>query len=43
LLREFNRYIKKAEVPKITLHDLRHLHATLLLIFGENTKVVAER
>jgi integrase len=43
LLREFDRYIKKAEVPKITLHDLRHLHATLLLIYGENPKVVAER
>ncbi|MDP4086286.1 MAG: site-specific integrase [Bacillota bacterium] len=43
LLREFDRYIKKAEVPKITLHDLRHLHATLLMIYGENPKVVAER
>jgi integrase len=43
LLREFNRYIKKAGVPKITLHDLRHLHATLLMINGENPKVVSER
>jgi integrase len=43
LLREFDRHIKKAQVPKITLHDLRHLHATLLMINGENPKVVAER
>ncbi|CAM4096921.1 tyrosine-type recombinase/integrase [Mesobacillus thioparans] len=43
LLREFHRYIKKSGVPKITLHDLRHLHATLLLIYGENPKIVAER
>lgn len=43
LLRVFDRYIKKAGVPKITLHDLRHLHATLLMINGENPKVVAER
>jgi integrase len=43
LLREFHRYIKQSGVAKITLHDLRHLHATLLLIYGENPKVVAER
>jgi integrase len=43
LLREFDRFIKKAQVPKITLHDIRHLNATLLMINGENPKVVAER
>lgn len=43
LLREFYRYIKNSGVEKITLHDLRHLHATLLLIYGENPKVVSER
>jgi len=43
LLREFHRYIKKSGVPKITLYYLRHLHATLLLIYGENPIVVAER
>ena len=43
VLRTFNRYIEKAEVPKITIHDLRHLHATLMLESGVNPKVVAER
>lgn len=43
LLRVFDRLIKKAEVPKIRFHDLRHTHATLLLKLGENPKIVSER
>ncbi|MFD4820301.1 tyrosine-type recombinase/integrase [Peribacillus butanolivorans] len=43
LLRKFNRYIKQAIVPKISINDLRHLHATLMLKNGENPKVVSER
>lgn len=43
LLREFNRLIESASLPKITIHDLRHLHATLMLKNGENPKVVSER
>jgi len=43
LLREFNRLIEKAKLPKITIHDLRHLHATQLMINGVNPKVVQER
>lgn len=39
----FNRIGKKANVPKIRLHDLRHTHATLLLELGVNPKVIAER
>lgn len=39
----FNRITKKANVPKIRLHDLRHTHATLLLEMGVNPKVIAER
>lgn len=39
----FNRIIKKADVPKIRFHDLRHTHATLLLKLGENPKIVSER
>lgn len=31
------------EVPEIRLHDLRHTHATLLLIKGTPVKVVSER
>lgn len=30
-------------VPKITFHDLRHTHASLLLMQKENPKAVAER
>jgi len=43
VLREFNRLVRLADVPKITIHDLRHLHATMLLKNGENPKVVSER
>lgn len=42
-----NRYyrpiLKSAGLPQIRLYDLRHSHATLLLIAEENPKVVAER
>jgi integrase len=43
LMRSFYNYIKLADVPKITFHDLRHTHATLLLQENVNPKVVAER
>ena len=33
----------KAELPLFRLYDLRHTHATLLLLDGENPKVAAER
>lgn len=39
----FTNIIKKAKVPQIRIHDLRHTHATLLMELGENPKVVAER
>jgi integrase len=39
----FDRIIKKASVPKIRLHDIRHTHATILLRLGENPKIVSER
>ncbi|OTW83834.1 site-specific integrase [Bacillus thuringiensis serovar sumiyoshiensis] len=41
--RSLNALIKKAAVPKIRFHDLRHTHATLLLAKGVNVKVVSER
>lgn len=41
--RPFNRLAKKAGVPQIRFHDLRHTHATLLLEIGVNHKVIAER
>lgn len=35
--------IKKNNLPPISFHDLRHTHATTLLLLGENPKVVSER
>ena len=39
----FDRTVAKIAVPVISLHDLRHTHATLLLKAGVNVKVVSER
>ena len=41
--RYFRPILVKAGLPQIRLYDLRHSHATLLLIAEENPKVVAER
>lgn len=35
--------IKRAGLPRIRFHDLRHSHATLLLAQGENLRVISER
>lgn len=39
----FDRTVAKIDVPAISLHDLRHTHATLLLKAGVHVKVVSER
>jgi integrase len=39
----FDRLVRKAGVPRIRLHDLRHTHATLALQAGVHPKVVSER
>jgi len=39
----FDRCVEKLSVPAISLHDLRHTHATLLLKAGVPVKVVSER
>jgi integrase len=44
----FHRYsfkplLKKAKLPDIRFHDLRHTSATLLLLGGMNPKIVSER
>lgn len=39
----FDRVVAKLAVPDISLHDLRHTHATLLLKAGVPVKVVSER
>jgi integrase len=39
----FAKVLKKARLPHIRFHDLRHTHATLLLKAGEHPKIVSER
>ena len=39
----FKPLLKRAGLPDIRLYDLRHTCATLLLLAGENAKVVSER
>lgn len=41
--RYFRPILEKAGLPQIRLYDLRHSHATLLLLADENPKIVAER
>ena len=43
LLKSFHRLCDSLDVPRIRFHDLRHTHATLLLLSGINVKVVSER
>lgn len=43
LVRNFKEYIKRAGVPDIRFHDLRHTHATYCLTKGWHPKVVQER
>lgn len=43
LLRSFKKILKKASLPDIRLHDIRHTHATLMLQQGEHPKIVSER
>lgn len=39
----FNKIIRLAKLPKITVHGLRHTHATILLNNGIPTKAIADR
>lgn len=41
--KHFQRLLKKAGLPQVRLHDLRHTHATLLLKRGIPAKIVQER
>jgi integrase len=41
--RRFSEIVRKAGIPRIRLHDLRHTHATLMLKAGVHPKVVSER
>jgi integrase len=40
---EFTAIVRKAGLPHLTLHGLRHAHATLLLSRGIHPKVVSKR
>jgi integrase len=37
------RFLTKAELPHVRFHDLRHAHATLMLLQGVHPKIVSER
>ncbi|HTO01709.1 MAG TPA: site-specific integrase [Microthrixaceae bacterium] len=39
----FDRTVRRAPVPVIRLHDLRHTHGSLLIASGVDAKVVSER
>lgn len=41
--RSLERILVRTALPKITLHDLRHTHCTILLNLELNVKVIAER
>ena len=41
--RTFKKVLASAGLPKLTIHGLRHTHATILLEQGVNPKVVSER
>jgi integrase len=41
--KEFYRALKRAGLPRVRLYDLRHSHATHLLMAGVHPKVVADR
>jgi len=41
--RAWTQAIKRADVPHMRIHDVRHLHATLLIEHGEDVKVISDR
>lgn len=43
LTRQFEVLLKRAGLPVVRFHDLRHSHATMLLMLNEHPKVVQER
>ena len=43
LFNAFERILKRAHIPKLPIHSLRHTHAVLLLEAGADMKFVQER
>ena len=41
--RAFKKVVTTSGLPKLTIHGLRHTHATILLEQGVNPKIVPER
>jgi integrase len=39
----WDHFLQKIDVPKLTFHDLRHTHASLLPKQGTHPKIVSER
>jgi integrase len=37
------KFLRRAGLPHVRFHDLRHAHATLMLLQGVHPKVVSER
>ena len=40
---DFQSVVRRAELPHLTFHGLRHAHATLMLTAGVHPKIVSER
>lgn len=43
LSRALDKITKECNLPRITVHQLRHIHATWLMLLGTHPKVVSER
>lgn len=43
IMKVWNKLLEETNAPRITFHDLRHTHASLLLKQGVHIKVVSER
>ena len=43
LRRLWKRIAAECDLPAMRLHDLRHAHASLMLLSGVNPKIVSER
>ena len=41
--RQFGKVLSGAGLPSIRFHDMRHSHATILLMLNEHPKIVQER
>ena len=43
ILRKISNFVEKNNLPKVTIHSLRHTSATLLIMQGVNVKTVSSR